>query len=287
MTIEQLACFQAITEYDTFLEAAETLHISQSSLSKQLRKLEEELGVQLIDRSRRSASLTEAGELFAEDVRLILMQHRMALSRLAPYRQSHHLRIGTLPILGQYGLSEKLADFSALHPEFTVSVEDAEEKELTAGFAGGHYDAIIARELSSVFPAAKFTEIAEDELVAVLPASHPLAVHSSLDVSRLAEAPLLLMNPYTTVHQICRHLFELNGIAPKDIQTSRLETMNSRILAGSRIGLMPYRNFTLFRQSRLVALPLTPLVRLPVILILRPGSEKGAGAALMNYFEKH
>ena len=61
MTFEQLDYFIAAVQCDTFLDAAETLHISQSALSKQIMKLEKELDIQLWDRSRRSAVLTEAG----------------------------------------------------------------------------------------------------------------------------------------------------------------------------------------------------------------------------------
>ena len=64
MTFEQLQCFIASVEEKTFLDAAHSLYISQSSLSKQIMKLEQELGVMLWDRSRRKAGLTEAGTFF-------------------------------------------------------------------------------------------------------------------------------------------------------------------------------------------------------------------------------
>ena len=282
MTIEQLQYFHAITEYDTFLDAAESLHISQSSLSKQLKKLEEELGVTLIDRSRRKAVLTEAGRVFADDVRLLLLQYRLTTDHLLPYRKRTCFRIGTLPILGQYELSEKLAQFAAAHPELPVIIEDVEEKELAGGFASGRYDAIICREVSSAFPAAPCAEIARDELVAVLPDHHPLAARTALSVSDLSDQPMIWMNPYTSIHQLCHHLFEQNALTPADIQVSRMETMTSRIQAEQRIGLMPYQNFRLFRPRGLTALPLLPMVVLPILLILRPGQRSSLGESLLS-----
>ena len=67
MTLEQLQYFVAIVESATFFDAAESLHIAQSTLSKQIRNLELELDVQLFDRSRRPASLTDAGRILYPD----------------------------------------------------------------------------------------------------------------------------------------------------------------------------------------------------------------------------
>ena len=64
MTFDQIQYFIAIAECNTYFDAAEELNISQSALSKQIIKLEKELGVALLDRSRRKASLTPAGETF-------------------------------------------------------------------------------------------------------------------------------------------------------------------------------------------------------------------------------
>ena len=63
MTFEQIDCFIAAVHADTFFDAAELLHTTQSTLSKQIQKLEKELNLQLFDRSRRNAVLTPAGEL--------------------------------------------------------------------------------------------------------------------------------------------------------------------------------------------------------------------------------
>ena len=76
MTFEQLDYFIAAVQCDTFLDAAETLHISQSALSKQIMKLEKELDIQLWDRSRRSAVLTEAGHMFYEEALNLSKEYR-------------------------------------------------------------------------------------------------------------------------------------------------------------------------------------------------------------------
>ena len=264
MTIEQLACFQAITEHDTFLQAADALHISQSSLSKQLKKLEEELGVSLIDRSRRSAALTEAGVIFAGDVQLILMQHQIALSHLTRFKTDRSIRIGTLPLLGQYHLSEKIAAFTAAHPEIKVELNDVEEAALVDDFRAGRYDLIISRPFSPEFEALDSVIIARDELVAVMRESHPLSAAEHISLRDLRTESLLLMKPYTAIYKLCQKIFLENDLSPEEINTSRLETIFSRIVSGGGIGIVPYRNYMLFRQPHLAAVPFSPAIPLEI-----------------------
>ncbi len=86
MTFEQLSDMIAVVENDTFLEAAETLNISQSTLSKKIIKLERELNVKLFDRSKRKASLTEAGRIFYEEACRLNQDYFEMLTRLKPIR---------------------------------------------------------------------------------------------------------------------------------------------------------------------------------------------------------
>ena len=91
MTFEQLQCFIASVEEKTFFDAAQSLYISQSSLSKQIMKLEQELGVMLWDRSRRKAGLTEGGNLFYQDALILLKQYSQARNRLDRFREEPQL----------------------------------------------------------------------------------------------------------------------------------------------------------------------------------------------------
>ncbi len=104
MTFEQLEYFVAAAEHDTFFDAANAVHISQSNLSKQIIKLEKELNISLFDRSRRSAHLTEGGRIFYKEAVALLDQYKKSLEKIGPYQQSEAatISIGTLPILAQY-----------------------------------------------------------------------------------------------------------------------------------------------------------------------------------------
>ena len=86
MTFDQIQYFIAIAECNTYFDAAEELNISQSALSKQIIKLEKELGVALLDRSRRKASLTPAGETFYQDALALRRQYEIMNRHMKKYQ---------------------------------------------------------------------------------------------------------------------------------------------------------------------------------------------------------
>ena len=142
MNISQLKDLIAVAEEKTFLDAADRRSISQSALSKQIARMEEELGCSLLDRSRRKAVLTPAGKLMYEEALRLTADYDKAIRRLNAFRQDSALKlsVGMLPFQAQYGLGSLLAKFSAAHPEISLHLEEKEEEELLDGYAAGRYD---------------------------------------------------------------------------------------------------------------------------------------------------
>lgn len=97
MTFEQLRCLIAAAEEDTFFAAAKRLNMTQPALSKQIIKLERELGASLFDRSRRRAALNEAGQLFYQDALLLVRQQREALDRLERFQHARRVAARNSP----------------------------------------------------------------------------------------------------------------------------------------------------------------------------------------------
>lgn len=270
MNMTQLKYFLAITEHDTFLDAADEMNISQSSLSKQLVRLETELGVELIDRSKRSASLTEAGKIFLKDAEKILNQYQIMLSHMKAFQKSNgSFRIGSLAFLGQYGLNFKIAEFIAAHPEYNIAVEDVEEDILLENFKNGNYELIIGRTLPHEIFCDYSEKIADDELVAVMRKSHPLASRKFVELSQIVSMPLYLTKTYTSIYKICVGLFEDNNLAPSKVFTSRSETIISMISTQNAVGLMPRRSLEIFQNSDITAVPVVPSAKIPVMVYAR------------------
>lgn len=284
MTFEQLRYFIAVIECDTFFDAAESLHISQSTLSKQIMKLEKELDLKLLDRSHRRALPTEAGTLFYEEALQLHKTYTHALSRIHSYKASHsqNLRIGTLPFLAQYQLIPLFKEFTERYP--STFLDEVEDEALLHGLEESYYDLIIARH--SIVNAPKYTTypLVTDELVVVLPASHRLASSHrlaacpSLSLKDLINEKLLLMPNHTSIYQTCIVLFHDAGITPNILRTVRVESILMAVEIGEGITLLPKRSVQLFAYNHLVSRSLEEPVMLNVVIAKKKSTPLTAHA---------
>ena len=180
MTMEQIDFFLMTVRCDTFLEAAENLHIAQSTLSKQIQKLESELNLTLFDRTRRQAVLTPAGKLFCQEASELSRQYHQMLQKMRHFKESERqpLRVGSLPFLTQYHLTSRIRAFAHTHPEVELMLEECEENELMDGLQSGRFDLVIARD--SMFT-SNFTVLL---IARILPAFlHPVYVSMAFTVA--------------------------------------------------------------------------------------------------------
>lgn len=281
MTFEQIDYFIAVVKSDTFFDAAETLHITQSTLSKQIMKLEKELDIQLLDRTKRSASLTEAGKVFYEEALRLSREYHQTLLHMRNFRMQspQKLCIGTLPILTQYHLTPLFKEFEEQYPQIHLTLDEVEETELMEGLSQGKYDLVIARKHMADSQKHSFHLLAEDRLVAVLPDTYPLTEKNSVSPADIAKERFVLMKPYTSIYQLCMELFQKYGIHPDIVRTARIESIISAVSIHEGISLLPEGNFNLFRHEGLTAIPLEPSPRLSVGIIRRK-SRKPSPAVL-------
>lgn len=258
MTMEQIDFFLMTVRCDTFLEAAENLHIAQSTLSKQIQKLESELNLTLFDRTRRQAVLTPAGELFCQEASELSRQYHQMLQKMRHFKESERqpLRVGSLPFLTQYHLTSRIRAFTHAHLEIELTLEECEETELMDGLQSGHFDLVIARDSMISLQKYHFEPITEDRLCVMLPIDHPFAEKPALTIADLAAEPLILMHPYTSIYQLCMQLFEKAGVKPQILRTARLESTISSVEIGEAFSLFAESNFELFRHPNVTAVPL-------------------------------
>ncbi|MGN0158358.1 MAG: LysR family transcriptional regulator [Brotaphodocola sp.] len=273
MTFEQLEAFLAAADHSNFYEAAEAVHITQSTLSKQIMKLEKELNLQLFDRSRRHAVLTAAGQHFYPNAQMLVKQYHQVLADIRQYKNlsQMELHIGTLPILNHYHLSPLLRTFAERHKEIHMTIEEVEEPALIHGLENGFYDAAIGREILFSSEQYDCQILASDQLIVLMHADHTLAHHKVLTISDLASEPLFLMHPYTSIGQTCLRLFFEAGITPHLIRTARVESIIDAVSAKEGISLLPESTRNVFHCEDLVTIALQPAVEIPVVLACPKG----------------
>ncbi|MFJ2769155.1 LysR family transcriptional regulator [Streptomyces sp. NPDC087300] len=187
MELRQLSYFVTVADELHFGRAAERLHIVQSAVSQQIRRLERELGAELFDRSPRHVRLTGAGERLLPEARAVLAAAERAREAVA---RPAGLRLATSTGLGEH-LDRVLAEFAARAPGVPVELVSAGARERLEQVVDGRVDAAFVRSTDPV-PGVRIVPLWDDPLVAVLPAAHPLAARPELALGELAELPLAI-----------------------------------------------------------------------------------------------
>ncbi|MEV7725093.1 transcriptional regulator CynR [Streptomyces sp. NPDC087917] len=212
--LRHLRYLLAVAEHGSFTRAAEELHISQPTLSQQVKQLERAVGVQLLDRAGRTVRLTDAGEAYARHARRALRDlaaAERAVHDVADLSRGH-LRLALTPTFTAYLLGPLLADFHLAHPGVTVEVRELAQDRIEAALLADDTDLGIAfhgEHPAGIAATALFTE----RLGLVVAASAPRPV-DPLPVSALGERPLaLLSRDFATRAHIDRHAAAL-GVRP-------------------------------------------------------------------------
>lgn len=143
MEIHQLRYVVAAGKYLNFTKAADSLHVSQPSLSQQIAKLEQELGTALFIRSNRSIALTAAGQDFVAYAEKVLEDLDRLERSVSSYKavEKRQMTIGIVTTIGDFGFRDMLADFRDLHPELSITTNGNTGEALLQALHDGEADA--------------------------------------------------------------------------------------------------------------------------------------------------
>jgi len=143
--LRQLAYFDAVVRHGSFTKAAQRLHVAQPAVSAQIRRLEAELGVTLLERTTRRVALTQAGELFLARARLALAQLEGARADLAELSAvlRGQVRIGATQVLGSLDLPAALAQFRRRYPGVSLALHSGLIAKLLGLLEAGDVDLVV------------------------------------------------------------------------------------------------------------------------------------------------
>jgi LysR family transcriptional regulator, transcription activator of glutamate synthase operon len=175
MELRQLAYFEAVVRYGGFSRAAEQLHIAQPAVSAQVRRLEDELGTPLLERTTRRVALTHAGELFLARARAVLGlldEARADLADLAAVRRGH-VRIGATLVLGSLDLPRELARFRRRYPGVTLALRAGLIADLLGELGSGAIDIVLGPLHPELLDGFLAQPLVEERIVLVTPPGRP------------------------------------------------------------------------------------------------------------------
>ncbi|MBN3728217.1 LysR substrate-binding domain-containing protein [Burkholderia sp. Ac-20379] len=194
MELRHLRYFIAVAETGSLTEAAEKrLHTSQPSLSRQIRDLEDQVGVALLSRSARGVELTEAGRAFIDHARLALAQVDAAVTaaRRAALPPKPRFALGFLTGQEMNWLTDVMHLLREQFPNIEVTVTSDYSTELAAALSRGELDAAFMRAESGYDLA--YRKVGEEPLIVLMPSDHPLTAQQAVDPQALRHAPFIAM----------------------------------------------------------------------------------------------
>jgi DNA-binding transcriptional LysR family regulator len=244
MELRHLRYFVAVAEELHFRRAAERLHVAQPAVSEQVRKLEAELGVVLLNRTPRNVNLTEAGAAMLVEAKRVLSQAAVAerVARQTDVRAAARLRVGYTPDAVPAALSMALRRFSSSSPAVELALEAGTVPSLVENVREGRLD-VAAVCLPAATRGLRTTTIAQESTVVAVPVMHRLADLDAIGVELLGDLPLLVMpravNPsfFDGVLAACREA----GFSPtlQESAEPRVEHLLLNVGLGKGVALVP------------------------------------------------
>jgi DNA-binding transcriptional LysR family regulator len=260
MELRHLKYFIAVAEEENISRAAEKLHVAQPSLSRQIRDLEEELGIALFERTPRSIKLTEGGRFFLTEACEAVAGVERAISNIRSFVTGGRgeIHIGYAPSLTTKILPAALRNFEASLPNVRVKLHDFSTEEMLAGLNDKTFHAcLMVKPSARALKGISFREIARYFPFVAMAPTHFLVSRKKLTRADLAEQALIAYSrfDFPEYHSWLERIFE-NQTMPRvmaeyDSSTSLIAALES----GSGIAVVQ-ENFSELAGTRLVIRPL-------------------------------
>lgn len=266
MEIKQLRFFIEIARRLSFTRAAETLHIAQPALSTAIRKLEDELGLTLFNRSDRKIALTAEGETFLRHATAILDDVRKAEREMADIRglTAGEVRVGVTPMLSTYFFPKIIAGFTKRHPALQLSVYGDSAARIQRMVAGGELDMGVVAG-AALPESLEYHHLLHEEIVACVPAHHPLARRKAVPFTELLREPLILFKEGYHLRELIDETAARFGAQPRTVFESNLFTL-IRNLVREGLGISFLLRMVVADEKDLVALRCDPPLHLDLFI---------------------
>lgn len=286
MDLRQLTYFTEVVKLKSFTKASQSLHLTQPTLSKVIKAMEEELDMELLDRSSKHLELTHFGEIvYEEAVKIVAMVEDMnAMLKDKNQLKKGRIRIG-LPPLGILFFPKILSGFKAKYPGIHIELvehganvvrEKVDQGELDIGFAMLPVD----EDLFDVIP------FSTDQLMLLVHHTHPLASRKSVTLKALKDEPMIIFSKdyslHDRIHQECHNAGFLPQVA---YESSQFEFISELVRNDLGIAIFP-EPFTYKVDKEMVkVLPIVnpPLYCENVILLKKGRYASRATREFLNY----
>ncbi len=243
MDIRQLRYLVALADEHHFTRAAEREHIAQPALSQQIRRLEDELGVALVERTTRRVAITDAGELLVVRARRILSELEAAQAELQELRGllTGHVTVGAMHTMGPVDVSLALAIFHERHPGVELTVREQSSEELAEMIRDDLLDLAFLSVTERIEShGLGLYQLVSEELVAVLPRAHRLARRRRVRMAELASEQFISYREGARLRELLGFAAREAGFEPQvKLESNESQRILRLVARGMGVAILP------------------------------------------------
>lgn len=286
MDTHSLNAFIAVSSLQSFSQAADYLHLTQSAVSKRIQQLEQHLNTKLFDRHNRTVSLTEAGRMLLpraqkildliSDTEVAIQSHDTKVAGPLALATSHHIGLHRLPsVVREFTASYPgvVLDLSFVGSEKAYKAVHQRQVELALTTLDNDYEA--GNSDLEIIP------LWQDDMVCVCANNHPLTLQTNLTLEDLSQVPAILPEPNTITFQLVERIFQQQRLtlhAP--MPTNYLETIKMMVSVGMGWSMLPKTMVDI--HCHVLAWPDVPLKRSLGVIYLNSRTLSNAAKAFLN-----
>jgi DNA-binding transcriptional LysR family regulator len=284
MDLRQLRYLVALAEELNFTRAAAAEHIAQPALSQQIRRLEDEVGVGLVERTTRRVRLTEAGELLVVRARRILAELEAAGDEMQAVRgvDVGHVTIGAIHTLGPIDLSLALATFHEAHPNVALTVREQPSDECAELLRNDEMDLAFLSVTERVESRGlELHQLLSEELMVLLPRDHALAARGRVRMADLANEHFISFRQGARLRELLFFAGRDNQFEPRvTLESNEAQRIRTLVSRGLGVAILPRSDAIAPQGADVVAAPLVePSLRRDITLAWRAGRRQSPATA--------
>lgn len=253
MEIQQLYYYMELCKQKNFTEAGYACNMTQGALSKQIRKLENELGITLIRRNTRKFELSKEGEIFLSYAKKMTGTYEEMLKNV---QKNQEIKIGCMPVLAPYHFARLVADFRKEYPDIKLVIDERIASEIQEN--SDRYDFLILREnMMEDQKKFRFSPLYDDKLCAVLYEKHPLYGRDRLQLKELKDDVFIFPERGSGSYEVFYKSCEKAGFEPKiAFEFPQANTIMSFVSEGVGVTIT---FSTFYREAKCAGVKMIPL----------------------------
>jgi LysR family transcriptional regulator, transcription activator of glutamate synthase operon len=243
MDIRQLRYLVALAEERHFTRAAAREHIAQPALSQQIRRLEDEIGLPLVERTTRHVAITDAGHLLVARARRIFAELEAADAELLALKgmESGRVAVGTMHTMGPVDVSLALAIFHQRHPGVELTVREESSEELAEKVRADELDLAFLSVTERIEShGLGLHQLVLEELVVLLPTAHPLSGRPKLRMVDLQDEEFISFRPGARLRELLFSAARTAGFQPRvTLESNESQRIRRLVSRGMGVAILP------------------------------------------------